>query len=166
MATARHPLHIRFVVAVAVGGALGALGRYGVAHAWPVTAGAFPWSTFVVNLSGSALLGCVVTVVLARPPHARWARPLLGSGVIGAYTTFSTFAVEIVQLGRHGHVPVAAVYAVASMACGIAAVLGAAGVTRAVLTAVSVQPGPPISGWPVDVEDADADEGDAEGLGA
>lgn len=87
------------VAVVGVGGAIGVLARYGIAVAFPVAPRQFPWSTFVINLSGSFLLGIALIVVERRPPN-RFLRPFLAIGVLGGFTTFSTFAVEVVQLIR------------------------------------------------------------------
>src|SRR3954453_5186330 len=82
----------------ALGGALGALARWGVATALPSSPGAWPWATLLVNLTG-CLLRCVLLAVrLARFPGTPWLRPFLATGVLGGYTTFSTFAVETVTL--------------------------------------------------------------------
>lgn len=107
--------------AVALGGALGTAGRYGVARLVPVEAGAFPWATFAVNLSGSFALGAVLALMLRRFPTTRFLRPFVAVGFIGAYTTYSTFAVETVLLVRDGHAVLAAVYALASLTAGLGA---------------------------------------------
>lgn len=87
------------IAVVGVGGAIGTLARYGIASAFPVAPRQFPWSTLVINLSGSFLLGIALIVVELRPPN-RFLRPFLAIGVLGGFTTFSTFAVEVVQLIR------------------------------------------------------------------
>jgi CrcB protein len=109
------------LAAVAVGGALGAPARYGLAQAVHAGAGTFPWATFWTNLSGSFVLGVVVVVVARRFPSDRYLRPFLATGFLGAYTTYSTFAVETVVLARDGHVALACAYAAASLAAGLAA---------------------------------------------
>ncbi|MEK7410542.1 MAG: CrcB family protein, partial [Actinomycetota bacterium] len=78
-------------------GALGTLARYGISTAFPVTPQQIPWATLVINLSGSFLLGFMLSVVERLPPN-RFVRPFLAVGVLGGFTTFSTFAVEVVQL--------------------------------------------------------------------
>lgn len=119
------------VAVVALGGVLGALARYAVSvlvpHADPVL---WPWATFVVNLVGALALGVLLAVVDARhahwsatrPQRARLARPFLASGVLGGFTTFSTFSVEAVGLARAGSPGVAVLYAVASVILGVLAV--------------------------------------------
>lgn len=124
---------VQVVAAVGCGGALGALGRYAISLALPTQVGRFPWGTFLVNLSGSALLGFVVICLIERFSSRRLARPLLATGVIGAYTTFSTYVVEGVLLVRSGHVVTAVTYVVASALLGLLAVwLGMRG-ARAVM---------------------------------
>lgn len=87
------------VVVIGVGGALGTLARYGIATAFPVTSRQIPWATLAINLSGSFLLGFMLSVVERLPPN-RFMRPFLAVGMLGGFTTFSTFAVEVVQLFR------------------------------------------------------------------
>lgn len=108
--------------AVAAGGALGTLARYGVAQLVPVSPGAFPWATFLSNVSGSFALGVVVVVILRRLPANRLARPFVATGFLGGYTTYSTFALETVLLAKDGHVALGIVYAVASLVAGFASV--------------------------------------------
>jgi CrcB protein len=113
------------VAAVAVGGALGASIRYEIGVSVHAPPDAFPWPTFWINVSGSFLLGMLLTLVLERWPPTRYVRPFLGIGVLGAYTTFSTYSVETDLLLRDGHVAVGLLYAVASLvAGGIAVYLG------------------------------------------
>jgi CrcB protein len=115
--TAR-PFALVLLVAVAVGGVVGALARDGLTRAVAAPAGGFPWATFAINLSGSLLLGLLVGALVTRPGAPRWLRPLLGTGVLGGYTTFSTFAVETDRLVSLGHADVAAGYAVATLVLG------------------------------------------------
>jgi fluoride exporter len=73
-------------------------------------------------VSGSFLLGLLLTVVLERWPPTRYVRPFLAIGVLGAYTTFSTFSVEADLLIRNGHAALGIAYVLASLAAGGAAV--------------------------------------------
>ena len=109
------------LAAVAVGGALGAPARYGLAQLVHAGAGTYPWATFWTNVSGSFVLGVVVVVVARRFPSDRYLRPFVATGFLGAYTTYSTFAVETVVLARDGRVALACAYAAASLAAGLAA---------------------------------------------
>ena len=73
----------------ALGGALGALARWGVAEALPASPGGWPWATLLVNLTGCLLLGVLLAVLAARSPEPAWPRPFLAVGVLGGYTTYS-----------------------------------------------------------------------------
>lgn len=106
---------------ISAGGALGSLLRYAVAQAWPPGAGGVPWSTLFINVTGSLLLGLlVVAVTEIWQPH-RLTRPALGTGVLGGYTTFSTFAVENRDLLADGHVGACLGYLALSLAGGVLA---------------------------------------------
>ncbi len=122
MPATRSRLKPRILVAVAAGGGLGAAARDELATRFPASAGSFPWTTFWINVSGSFLLGLLLTFVLERWPPTRFVRPFLAIGALGAYTTFSTFAVETDLLFRDGYVAVGVVYVLASLAAGCAAV--------------------------------------------
>src|SRR5437879_3720305 len=79
------------LLAIALGGAVGGLARYGVGRAMSAPDRGWPWSTFMVNVSGAFALALLLVVVLeVLPPH-RYVRPLLGTGFLGAYTTFGTW---------------------------------------------------------------------------
>lgn len=109
-------------VAVALGGVLGALARYGLGRAWPSPTGTFPWATFAVNVSGCLLIGLLLVRLLeAGAVHPLW-RPFLGTGVLGGYTTFSTYAVDTRVLVDEGHVALAAVYVVGTVVAALLAV--------------------------------------------
>lgn len=110
------------LAAIALGGGLGSVARYLVATGFPVHPGRFPWPTFLINLSGSFVLGVLMVFVLEVWPPRRYVRPFAGIGVIGGFTTFSTYAVEIRALAAHGSWPLATVYALGSLAGGVAAV--------------------------------------------
>ncbi len=111
------------IVAIAVGGSLGTLARYGVERSLAVPTAQFPWATFLVNVAGSFLLGVVITLVVERWPPTRFVRPFAAIGFCGGFTTFSTLAVEVAQRGQHGHLGLAAGYLAASLVFGIAAAL-------------------------------------------
>jgi CrcB protein len=105
----------------ALGGALGALARWAVAEPLPSPAG-WPWATLLVNLTGCFLLGALLAVLALRSPEPSWARPFLGVGVLGGYTTYSAFAVEVVGLFDDGALALAVGYVLLSTLGGVAAV--------------------------------------------
>jgi CrcB protein len=108
-------------LAVAAGGALGAVGRYvviGRIGAWFGTG--FPYGTLVVNIAGSFLLGLVVAVAADRIVDEN-ALLFLGVGVLGGFTTFSTFALDVAYLAGRRARPAAAIYVMASVVLSIGA---------------------------------------------
>jgi fluoride exporter len=107
------------VAAVAAGGMLGSSARYGVARWLPPVEGTFPWATFWTNLAGSLLLGVLVAAVLPRLAGTRLASPFAATGILGAFTTLSTFQVETALLLRGGHNALAAAYLLTSIAGGL-----------------------------------------------
>lgn len=118
--------HAAVVAAVGVGGAIGTLGRWGLSAAFPVRIERFPWTTLGINLAGSLVLGVVLYIAFERRPPSRLLRPFLAVGVLGGFTTFSTFAVEVVQRAQH-HPSIAAGYVAASIVGGpVALVTGTA----------------------------------------
>lgn len=109
------------LLAIGVGGGLGSLARYGVSLLLP-TRGGFPWSTFLVNTLGCLLIGVLMVCVTEVWRPARLARPFLGVGLLGGFTTYSTAMLDVRTLGVHGHEIVAAAYGVGSLAAGLACV--------------------------------------------
>ena len=116
----------------ALGGALGALARWGVATALPHSPGGWPWATLLVNLTGCLLMGALVAVLTARSPEPPWARPFLAVGVLGGDTTYSAFAVEVVGLVEAGAPVLAAGYVLVSLLGGVLAVAAGALAVRTV----------------------------------
>ena len=109
------------LVAVAAGGMVGATARWSISTAWPVSLDQFPTTTLAINLVGSFLLGLVVAGLLERRPAAPVTHTFLGTGLLGAFTTFSTLTVEAVVLVDAGQVWRAGVYLAASLVAGVAA---------------------------------------------
>ena len=103
----------------ALGGALGGLARWGVAQALQRTSGDWPWATLAVNLTGCLLIGVLIAVLAARRPDDEHLRTFLGAGVLGGFTTFSAFAVEVADLLRAGTPVVAAAYVAVSVLGGL-----------------------------------------------
>ena len=125
----------REFAAIFVGGAVGAAVRTGLVELAPVRPGTWPWVTFAVNIVGCLLLGYLVTRLQERLPITAYRRPLLGTGVCGALTTFSTFQLELLRLLDRDRIALAAAYGVASVIAGFVGVaLGTAIVRRARLT--------------------------------
>lgn len=87
---------------VALGGAAGAAARHGAALLWPTAPGAFPWTTLLVNASGCAVLGVLMTLLSEVWTAHPFVRPFFGTGVLGGFTTFSSYAAEIRQLAEGG----------------------------------------------------------------
>ncbi len=111
----------RTVGAIAAGGAIGTLARYEVAQLIHVAKGSFPWATFWTNVSGAFVLGAFVTLLVERFPQRHSLRALFGTGFLGAYTTFSTMAVETVTLAKDGDAVLGIVYLAVSIAVGLLA---------------------------------------------
>ncbi len=123
------------VAAVAVGGALGALARYAIGTAWPHDAGTFPWSTFAINVTGCLTIGVLLVTLteVAGRPH-RLARPFLGTGILGGFTTFSTYAVDAELLIAGGHAPLALAYLFGTLAAALLAAQTGVWATRTLAT--------------------------------
>jgi CrcB protein len=121
------------IAAIALGGALGAVARYEIGLAWPVVAGTFPWTTLAINLAGSIALGVVLTAFSAGTSRAARVRAFAAVGFCGGFTTFSTWMVEVVLLGRGGDVALGVAYSVTSIVLGLVAVALGAFAAHAVL---------------------------------
>ncbi|HEU5129739.1 MAG TPA: CrcB family protein [Glycomyces sp.] len=113
------------LAAVALGGALGALARHGLTLAFPHEPGSFDLATFTANAVGGLLIGVLMVVVTEVAPGAARLRPFLGVGVLGGFTTFSTYVVGIGAAVNAGAAALALVYAFATVAAALlAAALG------------------------------------------
>jgi fluoride exporter len=122
----------RELVAIAAGGAVGALCRTELAQSGLAGAGRWPWPTFVANLAGAFLLGWFVTRLQERLPLSAYRRPFLGTGLCGALTTFSTVQVEVLEMLDARRLGLAAAYVTASVAAGYLGVQVASALTRRV----------------------------------
>jgi CrcB protein len=120
----------RELAAVFAGGFAGALARAGLVEALPPAAGEWPWATFVANVAGAFALGYFTTRLQERLPLSAYRRPLLGTGLCGALTTFSTVQLELLRMLDAGRAGLAAGYALASVAAGFAAVAVATNLVR------------------------------------
>ncbi|MEO8898026.1 MAG: fluoride efflux transporter CrcB [Candidatus Dormibacter sp.] len=124
---------MRPAIAVIIAGALGALARYTLQSVIDPRAGELPWGTFVINISGSFVLGVVFTVTTERLIVEPWLRTALTVGFLGAYTTFSTLAFETVRLLDGGQWVAAFLNMTGSAVFGIVAVMAGIWVARVAL---------------------------------
>jgi len=115
--------------AISAGGVLGALARNGMAAAWPHPASGFAWSTFVINVTGCLLIGVLMVIVTEVLPHRRLLRPFLGVGVLGGYTTFSTYIVDVHKAAAAGAPWTALAYLAATLIGAVLAVWAGSSVT-------------------------------------
>lgn len=122
----------RELAAVFAGGALGTLARAGLETLAAPDPARWPWPTFTANIVGAFLLGYFATRLLERLPVSSYRRPLLGTGLCGGLTTFSTMQVETVKMLEHQHYGLAVGYTVASITSGLFAVYVATAVVRRV----------------------------------
>jgi CrcB protein len=123
-------LDAREVAAVFVGGALGTVARAALAEGFPHGATSWPWPTFVVNVVAAFLLGYFVTRLQERLPPSSYRRPLLGTGLCGGLSTFSTMQVELLKMVDAKAWGLATGYTVASVVAGYAAIHLATAVVR------------------------------------
>ncbi|WTL22802.1 CrcB family protein [Streptomyces sp. NBC_01506] len=131
--TAGHRLW-QVLAVISAGGAAGATARYGAERLWSTADGGdgvFPWTTFAVNVLGCGLIGVLMVLVA----EGGWSvhplvRPFLGVGVLGGFTTFSTYTLDFLRLVRHGEAPAALGYAAMTLVGAMAAVWLTATVTR------------------------------------
>ena len=115
------PRHVQVVTAVAAGGAVGAAARYAADVTVERLGWDQSWATLAVNIVGCALMGVLVSYVLAHPSrHPLW-RPLLGVGLLGGFTTFSAFAADAVLLADDGQWGASAMYVAATLLGGLIA---------------------------------------------
>jgi fluoride exporter len=120
------------LAAVSAGGVAGALARFAITTAWPNPPNGFPWATFVINVTGCLLIGVLMVAIAEVWPRRRLLRPFLGTGVLGGYTTFSTYVVDAQHLldQRAG---TALVYLFATLVSALLAVYTGTGATRLVI---------------------------------
>ncbi|MEX2642836.1 MAG: fluoride efflux transporter CrcB [Acetobacterales bacterium] len=125
---------LNLVAAIAVGGAVGAVARYGVIIAATHWLGSgFPWGTLAVNVVGSFVLGALAEAMALAWSPGDALRALLVVGMLGAFTTFSTFSLDVVVLAQRGETAVAALYVVASVALSVLGLLAGLAVVRQLL---------------------------------
>lgn len=122
----------RELFAIFCGGAVGALLRAALGFSANLTDGQWPWPTFCVNIVAAFLLGYFTTRLLERLPASNYRRPLLGTGLCGGLSTFSTMQVETVRLVEAGAYATAVTYTVLSVFAGLVAIHVATALVRRV----------------------------------
>jgi fluoride exporter len=127
------PSPVPVLAAISAGGIVGALSRYGLSLAWPHHPAGFPWSTWIINVSGCFLIGVLMVLITHRWPDRRLVRPFAGAGVLGGYTTFSTSVVDVQQAVAHGAPRVALLYLGATILGALAAVGAGVALTSTVV---------------------------------
>ena len=115
---------------VALGGALGAWLRYAAGLAWPATPSLFPWATLSVNVLGSLAMGLLAGWLARYGQQGEPWRLLLGVGVLGGFTTFSAFSLELAALIERGSLGTALLYAALSLGAGLAALFAGLSLMR------------------------------------
>jgi CrcB protein len=128
-----HRSHHGVLAVIAAGGALGSGARYGAGLLWPTATGSFPWTTLGVNVSGCLIIGIFLVVLSEAWTAPAWMRPFFGTGVLGGFTTFSTYCLDIGRLVSGGRVGLALGYLAATLLAALAAVTTGAWGTRRLL---------------------------------
>ncbi|TLQ47929.1 CrcB family protein [Streptomyces marianii] len=119
---------------IALGGLLGGTARYALGLAFPTSAGTFPLTTFVVNVTGAFLLALLLVYVMESLPRSWYVRPFAAVGFLGSYTTFSTWMVDTDRLLCDGHYTLAALNVLGSLLAGLAATVLGLAVGRKAMT--------------------------------
>jgi len=124
------------LLVIAAGGALGSLARWAVTAAVPHADGGVPWATWWENVSGAFILGALMVCILDVWPPSRHLRPFLGVGILGGYTTFSTYMLDTRTLLSDGQVPAAFGYLFGTLVTGLLAVEAGILLARTVVAAL------------------------------
>lgn len=122
--------HGRIIAVISVGGVVGALARYGIGRAFPAGPNAFPWATFAINVLGCFLIGALMVIVIHAVPSQTLVRPFFGVGILGGFTTFSTYAVDTVRLVDAGSAAIAIGYLFGTLLAAMFAVYAGTTVAR------------------------------------
>jgi fluoride exporter len=136
-----HPVPVAVLATIAAGGVVGAVARYGIGQALPHPTGAFAWSTFLINATGCLLIGALMVILteVAGRPHPL-ARPFFGVGILGGFTTFSTYTTDTIGLIDHGAMVPAMAYLFGTLATALLAVQLGAIATRFLVTQARKEP--------------------------
>jgi CrcB protein len=126
-------IHRSALGAIAVGGAIGALARWGLAEALPHEGGQFPWSTLLANVVGCFLIGVLMVLVMERWPTHRLVRPFFGTGILGGFTTFSAYVVDARALVAADRPELAAGYLAGTLVAALLAVVAGLRITERVV---------------------------------
>jgi len=125
---------MKMILSIALGGALGAVGRHVVGHMVAERFGRdFPYGTLAVNVIGSFLMGFLVIALASRFDASPEWRGFLAVGVLGGFTTFSAYSLEVALLFERGAMQMSALYAFLSVILAVGALLGGMVAGRAVL---------------------------------
>jgi CrcB protein len=116
---------------ISAGGVLGACSRHGLGLAWPHRPDQFPWATLLINVSGCLLIGVLMVLISEVWSAHRLLRPFLGVGILGGYTTFSTYTTDVQQLVAAGAARTALLYLAGTLIAALAAVYLGITITRA-----------------------------------
>ncbi len=122
---------LQVLLVIALGGVLGAAARFAVQAAFAAPPGAFPWATLIINLTGCLLIGVLMVVIDMGPAHPL-TRPFLGVGVLGGYTTFSTYTADALTLVIADRPGLTLVYLVGTPLTALLAVVTGVALTRTV----------------------------------
>jgi len=123
---------ITTMMVISLGGVVGAAARYGAGLIWPTPVDHFPWTTFWVNVVGCGLMGFLMVLVTERFSAHPLIRPLLGTGVLGGFTTFSTYIVDTAHLLQPRTAGTALLYLSATLFGALGSVWATATLTRVV----------------------------------
>ena len=110
------------LAAIFAGGALGAVARVWLSQHFLQAPDEWPWTIFIINITGAFALGYFATRLQERLPQSTYRRPLLGTGLCGAYTTFSTMQLELINMVEAHRYGLAAGYALATVGAGLTAI--------------------------------------------
>jgi CrcB protein len=128
-------MHWRLLPAIFLGGAAGGLARAALEQAWPANGHSWPWVTFAVNIAGTVVLASLFVLVQQWRRHPPYLGPLLGIGLCGALTTFSTLQLETVVLVHAGHAALGVAYGLGSIGAGLLAATAVSAIARGRLSA-------------------------------